>query len=287
MPWLIWISIYQLVVGIGALFLGWLVLPSDKLETAIIVFSVLFLIPAVFSIREFFSRRKQEKTRDTCIQRLEEAHQKLFDRIEQNLKPDDMERLGIEKIYRNRTELINSGKSLFNNIKTITGDDVVVISGISLNLVASTDINSALLETVVNHNCVIKLLFLKPNTPPFEQLIKEKKNRSGVYQQTKTAKKYAKICQTEAIIQNAKGRIELYEYTALPYCGVMSIKSANAVGRMLITPYVYGKDTPECPSLELTEKDGGLYEIYYTAITSILDSELCELLPTESQKKNC
>ncbi len=179
--------------------------------------------------------------------------------LQEILNPDAV-RLGIEGIYKNRSELgqATSFESLFKNVKR-----EIFIGGSSL-LSISTSSRELLKEKVLN-GVNVKLLLMDPNSPVVALITKQGGGKNTFLNEIKTSllllQKVADEI-AEASGSSTNGKLTVHTYDTIPSHSFIAVDSGDAGGIIVadIGPYL-GRTTPR-PSMMVVNKRNGMYQYW-------------------------
>ena len=174
--------------------------------------------------------------------------------LQELLNPDAV-RLGIEGIYKNRSELgqATSFEGLFKKVKR-----EIFIGGSSL-LSISTASRELLKEKVLN-GITVKLLLMDPNSPVVEIITKQGGGKHTFLNEIKTSLLLLqKVADEIADAQGPSGKLIVHTYDTIPSHSFISVDSGDAGGIIIadIGPYL-GRTTPR-PSMMVANKRNGMY----------------------------
>lgn len=188
-------------------------------------------------------------------------------------------RLGIQGIYKNRSELGQAFtfQNLFKDVKR-----EIFIGGTSL-LSISTGSRELLKEKTLN-GITVKLLVIDPDSEVVEIITRQIGGKSTFRNEIKTSLLLLQKLQEEIeeTDPSAKGKLLVHTYKTIPSHSFISVDEGNSGGFMIadIGPYL-GRNNPR-PSMMLIKKKNGLYE-YYRDLNRTLWEESQPLAP-ESHK---
>ncbi len=168
-------------------------------------------------------------------------------------------RLGIQGIYKNRSELGQAFtfQSLFKDVKR-----EIFIGGTSL-LSISTGSRELLREKALN-GITVKLLVIDPESEIVELITRQIGGKSTFKNEIKTSLLLLQKLQEEIeeIDPSAKGKLLVHTYKTIPSHSFISVDEGSSSGFMIadIGPYL-GRSHPR-PSMMLVKKKNGLYDYY-------------------------
>jgi hypothetical protein len=175
--------------------------------------------------------------------------------LEEIVNPDAV-RLGIQGIYKNRSELAQATpfEELFKNVK-----EEIFIGGSSL-LSISTASRELIKEKVLN-GVEIRLLLMDPNSPVVELITKQGGGKHTFLNEIKTSllllqKLHDEIQQDS---QSGKGRLIVHSYENIPSHSFISIDPELSSGLIVADIGHYlGRSTPR-PSMLVVNKKKGMF----------------------------
>ncbi len=186
--------------------------------------------------------------------------------LEEIVNPDAV-RLGIQGIYKNRSELGQafSFDSLFKNVK-----HEIFIGGTSL-LSISTSTRELLKERIL-HGVNVKLLLMDPNSPVVELITKQGGGKSTFLNEIKTSLLLLQKLQDEieaAGSHHKKGKLIVHTYDSIPSHSFISVDASDPNGMIIadIGPYL-GRSTPR-PSMSVVKKKNGMYD-YWVGMNDLM-----------------
>jgi hypothetical protein len=168
-------------------------------------------------------------------------------------------RLGIQGIYKNRSELGQAFtfQSLFKDVKR-----EIFIGGTSL-LSISTGSRELLREKALN-GITVKLLVIDPDSEIVEIITRQIGGKSTFRNEIKTSLLLLQKLQEEIeeTDPSAKGKLLVHTYKTIPSHSFISVDEGSSSGFMIadIGPYL-GRNHPR-PSMMLVKKKNGLYDYY-------------------------
>jgi hypothetical protein len=179
--------------------------------------------------------------------------------LQEILNPDAV-RLGIEGIYKNRSELgqATSFEGLFKNVKR-----EIFIGGSSL-LSISTSSRELLKEKVLS-GINVKLLLMDPNSPVVDLITQQGGGKNTFLNEIKTSLLLLQKVADEiagASGPSSKGKLIVHTYDTIPSHSFISVDSGDASGVIVadIGPYL-GRTTPR-PSMLVANKRNGMYHYW-------------------------
>jgi hypothetical protein len=168
-------------------------------------------------------------------------------------------RLGIQGIYKNRSELGQAFtfQSLFKDVKR-----EIFIGGTSL-LSISTGSRELLREKALS-GITVKLLVIDPDSEIVEIITRQIGGKSTFRNEIKTSLLLLQKLQEEIeeTDPSAKGKLVVHTYKTIPSHSFISVDEGSSSGFMIadIGPYL-GRSHPR-PSMMLVKKKNGLYDYY-------------------------
>jgi len=203
------------------------------------------------------------------------------DALQELLNPDAV-RLGIEGIYKNRSELgqATSFEGLFKNVKR-----EIFIGGSSL-LSISTSSRELLKEKVLS-GIHVKLLLMDPNSPVVSLITQQGGGKNTFLNEIKTSllllQKVADEIAEVSGASSSNGKLIVHTYDTIPSHSFISVDSGDASGIIVadIGPYL-GRTTPR-PSMLVVNKRNGMYH-YWKEMNDLMweKSKPVDLAPPES-----
>ncbi|MEE8127169.1 MAG: hypothetical protein V3T45_01345, partial [Nitrospinaceae bacterium] len=190
-------------------------------------------------------------------------------------------RLGIQGIYKNRSELGQAFtfQSLFKDVKR-----EIFIGGTSL-LSISTGSRELLREKALN-GITVKLLVIDPESEIVEIITRQIGGKATFRNEIKTSLLLLQKLQEEIeeTDPSAKGKLLVHTYKTIPSHSFISVDEGSSSGFMIadIGPYL-GRNHPR-PSMMLVKKKNGLYD-YYVELNRTFWEE-SKLLPPEPHKSS-
>lgn len=181
------------------------------------------------------------------------------DALEEIVNPDAV-RLGIQGIYKNRSELAQatSFETLFENVK-----EEIFIGGSSL-LSISTASRELIKEKVLG-GIKIRLLLMDPNSPVVELITRQGGGKHTFLNEIKTSLLLLQKLHDEIQQENSpenKGRLIVHSYASIPSHSFISIDPGRSSGVIVadIGPYL-GRSTPR-PSMLVVNKKKGMFDYW-------------------------
>jgi hypothetical protein len=193
----------------------------------------------------------------------------------QDIVNPDAVRLGIQGIYKNRSELGQAVtfQTLFKDVKR-----EIFIGGTSL-LSISTGSRELLREKALS-GITVKLLIIDPDSEIVEIITRQIGGNATFKNEIKTSLLLLEKLQDEIAEADpsAKGKLTVHTYSAIPSHSFISVDEGHSGGFMIadIGPYL-GRNHPR-PSMMLIKKKNGLYD-YYMELNRILWEESKPLSP--------
>ncbi len=190
-------------------------------------------------------------------------------------------RLGIQGIYKNRSELGQAFtfQSLFKDVKR-----EIFIGGTSL-LSISTGSRELLREKALN-GITVKLLVIDPDSEIVGIITRQIGGKATFRNEIKTSLLLLQKLQEEIeeTDPSAKGKLLVHTYKTIPSHSFISVDEGSSSGFMIadIGPYL-GRNHPR-PSMMLVKKKNGLYD-YYVELNRTFWEE-SKLLPPEPHKSS-
>ncbi len=186
--------------------------------------------------------------------------------LEEIVNPDAV-RLGIQGIYKNRSELgqATSFESLFKNVK-----HEIFIGGTSL-LSISTSSREQLKEKILS-GVNVKLLLMDPNSPVVELITKQGGGKSTFLNEIKTSLLLLQKLQDEIESSGShsrKGSLIVHTYDSIPSHSFISVDPDDPSGLIIadLGPYL-GRTTPR-PSMSVVKKKKGMYD-YWAGMNDLM-----------------
>lgn len=198
----------------------------------------------------------------------------------QDIVNPDAVRLGIQGIYKNRSELGQAVtfQGLFKDVKR-----EIFIGGTSL-LSISTGSRDLLKEKVLD-GINVKLLVIDPDSEIVEMITRQIGGKSTFKNEIKTSLLLLQKLQHEIEEMNpssSKGKLMVHTYSSIPSHSFISVDEGQSSGFMIadIGPYL-GRNHAR-PSMMLIKKKNGLYD-YYMELNRILWEESTPAPPVAHQ----
>jgi hypothetical protein len=175
--------------------------------------------------------------------------------LQEIVNPDAV-RLGIQGIFKNRSELAQatSFEALFENVKR-----EVFIGGSSLLSISTA--SRELIKDKVLSGVNVRLLVMDPNSPVVDLITKQGGGRHTFLNEIKTSllllqKLYHEI---EDAKTSSKGELLVHSYDTIPSHSFISIDAQSSSGMIIadIGPYL-GRSTPR-PSMQVVNKKNGMF----------------------------
>jgi len=187
------------------------------------------------------------------------------DALQEIVNPDAV-RLGIQGIFKNRSELAQatSFEALFENVKK-----EVFIGGSSLLSISTA--SRELIKDKVLSGINVRLLVMDPNSPVVELITKQGGGRHTFLNEIKTSLLLLQKLYHEIEDANASGKGELivHSYDSIPSHSFISIDAQSSSGMIIadIGPYL-GRSTPR-PSMQVINKKNGMFG-YWKEMNNIM-----------------
>ena len=189
--------------------------------------------------------------------------------LQEIVNPDAV-RLGIQGIYKNRSELAQatSFEVLFENVK-----EEIFIGGSSLLSISTA--SRELIKNKVLNGITVRLLVMDPNSPVVELITRQGGGRHTFLNEIKTSllllqKLHQEIAieELDANIPN-KGELIVHSYETIPSHSFISIDAKSSSGIIIadIGPYL-GHSTPR-PSMQVVNKKNGMFS-YWKEMNGIM-----------------
>ncbi len=176
--------------------------------------------------------------------------------LEEIVNPDAV-RLGIQGIYKNRSELgqRNTFEGLFKKVKR-----EIFIGGTSL-LSISTSSRELLREKVLG-GITVKLLLMDPDSDVVEMITRQGGGKPTFLNEIKTSLMLLQKLQEEIEFSNpgTKGRFLIHTYDAIPSHSFISLDANDAGGIIIADIGAYLGRSHQRPSMMVTRKKNGLFE---------------------------
>jgi hypothetical protein len=185
--------------------------------------------------------------------------------LQEIVNPDAV-RLGIQGIFKNRSELAQatSFEALFENVK-----EEVLIGGSSLLSISTA--SRELIKDKVLSGINVRLLVMDPNSPVVELITKQGGGRHTFLNEIKTSLLLFQKLYHEIEDANAPGKGELivHSYDSIPSHSFISIDAQSSSGMIIadIGPYL-GRSTPR-PSMQVINKKNGMFG-YWKEMNNIM-----------------
>jgi hypothetical protein len=179
--------------------------------------------------------------------------------LQEILNPDAV-RLGIEGIYKNRSELgsATSFEKLFKNVKS-----EIFIGGSSLLSISTS--SRELIKEKVLQGVDVKLLLMDPNSQVVELITKQGGGKHTFLNEIKTSLLLLQRVQDEieeAAGYPGKAKLIVHTYDTIPSHSFISVDAGDPSGIIIadIGPYL-GRSTPR-PSMMVANKKNGMYDYW-------------------------
>ncbi|MBT6717918.1 MAG: hypothetical protein HOB18_09840 [Nitrospina sp.] len=175
--------------------------------------------------------------------------------LQEIVNPDAV-RLGIQGIYKNRSELAQatSFEALFKNVK-----EEVFIGGSSLLSVSTA--SRDLIKNIVLSGIKVRLLVMDPNSPVVELITRQGGGRHTFLNEIKTSLLLLQKLHHEISDSNVpnKGELVVHSYKTIPSHSFISIDAERSSGMIIadIGPYL-GRSTAR-PSMQVVNKKNGMF----------------------------
>jgi len=175
--------------------------------------------------------------------------------LQEIVNPDAV-RLGIQGIYKNRSELAQatSFEALFKNVK-----EEVFIGGSSL--LSSSTASRELIKDKVLSGIKVRLLVMDPNSQVVELITRQGGGRHTFLNEIKTSLLLLQKLHHEIADANTpnKGELVVHSYETIPSHSFISIDAQSSSGLIIadIGPYL-GRSTPR-PSMQVVNKKNGMF----------------------------
>lgn len=186
--------------------------------------------------------------------------------LEEIVNPDAV-RLGIQGIYKNRSELAQatSFEELFKNVK-----EEVFIGGSSLLSISTA--SRELIKSKVLSGIKIRLLLMDPNSAVVELITKQGGGKHTFLNEIKTSLLLLQKLHDEIeqeISPESKGSLVVHSYDSIPSHSFISIDPERSSGVIVadIGPYL-GRSTPR-PSMLVVNKKKGMFD-YWKEMNEIM-----------------
>ena len=185
--------------------------------------------------------------------------------LQEIVNPDAV-RLGIQGIYKNRSELAQatSFEVLFGNVK-----EEVFIGGSSL--LSITTASRELIKDKVLNGIKVRLLVMDPNSTVVELITRQGGGRHTFLNEIKTSLLLLQKLHQEIADANTpnKGQLIVHSYETIPSHSFISIDATRSSGIIIadIGPYL-GRSTPR-PSMQVVNKKKGMFS-YWKEMNDIM-----------------
>ena len=189
--------------------------------------------------------------------------------LQEIVNPDAV-RLGIQGIYKNRSELAQatSFEVLFENVK-----EEIFIGGSSLLSISTA--SRELIKNKVLNGIKVRLLVMDPNSPVVELITRQGGGRHTFLNEIKTSLLLLQKLHQEIAIEELdanvpnKGELIVHSYETIPSHSFISIDAESSSGIIIadIGPYL-GHSTPR-PSMQVVNKKNGMFS-YWKEMNGIM-----------------
>ena len=189
--------------------------------------------------------------------------------LQEIVNPDAV-RLGIQGIYKNRSELAQatSFEVLFENVK-----EEIFIGGSSLLSISTA--SRELIKNKVLNGITVRLLVMDPNSPVVELITRQGGGRHTFLNEIKTSLLLLQKLHQEIAIEELdanvpnKGELIVHSYETIPSHSFISIDAGSSSGIIIadIGPYL-GHSTPR-PSMQVVNKKNGMFS-YWKEMNGIM-----------------
>lgn len=189
--------------------------------------------------------------------------------LQEIVNPDAV-RLGIQGIYKNRSELAQatSFEVLFENVK-----EEIFIGGSSLLSISTA--SRELIKNKVLNGIRVRLLVMDPNSPVVELITRQGGGRHTFLNEIKTSLLLLQKLHQEIAIEELdanvpnKGELIVHSYETIPSHSFISIDAKSSSGIIIadIGPYL-GHSTPR-PSMQVVNKKNGMFS-YWKEMNGIM-----------------
>ena len=189
--------------------------------------------------------------------------------LQEIVNPDAV-RLGIQGIYKNRSELAQatSFEVLFENVK-----EEIFIGGSSLLSISTA--SRELIKNKVLNGITVRLLVMDPNSPVVELITRQGGGRHTFLNEIKTSLLLLQKLHQEIAIEELdanvpnKGELIVRSYETIPSHSFISIDAESSSGIIIadIGPYL-GHSTPR-PSMQVINKKNGMFS-YWKEMNGIM-----------------
>ena len=181
------------------------------------------------------------------------------DALEEIVNPDAV-RLGIEGIYKNRSELGRSisFESLFRQV-----DKELFVGGSSLLSIATS--SAELIKKKVLSGVDVRLLLMDPNSHVVEIITRQGKGRATFLNEIRTSLMLLQKISHEIDSEpgfSSRGKFTVHTYDCIPSHSFICLDEGSLNGKIVadIGPYL-GRTTPR-PSMIVTNKQDGIYDYW-------------------------
>ena len=178
----------------------------------------------------------------------------------QELMNPDAVRLGIQGIYKNRSELgqNTSFDLLFQNVKK-----EIFIGGSSLLSISTA--SRELLKAKILEGVNVRLLLMDPHSPVVDLITKQGGGKATFVNEIKTSLLLLQKLQVELNELSGrpkKGTLEVQVYDVIPSHSFISVDDSEPDGQIIadIGPYL-GRSLPR-PSMKVVKKKNGMYDYW-------------------------
>jgi hypothetical protein len=189
--------------------------------------------------------------------------------LQEIVNPDAV-RLGIQGIYKNRSELAQatSFEVLFENVK-----EEIFIGGSSLLSISTA--SRELIKNKVLNGITVRLLVMDPNSTVVELITRQGGGRHTFLNEIKTSLLLLQKLHQEIAIEELnsnvpnKGELIVHSYETIPSHSFISIDAESSSGIIIadIGPYL-GHSTPR-PSMQVINKKNGMFS-YWKEMNGIM-----------------
>ena len=189
--------------------------------------------------------------------------------LQEIVNPDAV-RLGIQGIYKNRSELAQATpfEVLFENVK-----EEIFIGGSSLLSISTA--SRELIKNKVLNGITVRLLVMDPNSPVVELITRQGGGRHTFLNEIKTSLLLLQKLHQEIAIEELdanvpnKGELIVHSYETIPSHSFISIDAKSSSGIIIadIGPYL-GHSTPR-PSMQVVNKKNGMFS-YWKEMNGIM-----------------
>ena len=181
------------------------------------------------------------------------------DALQEIVNPDAV-RLGIEGIYKNRSELGRSVsfESLFRQV-----DKELFVGGSSLLSIATS--SAELLKKKVLSGVNVRLLLMDPSSQVVEVITRQSKGRATFLNEIRTSLMLLQKISHEIDSEpgySGRGKLTVHTYDFIPSHSFICLDEGSSKGKIVadIGPYL-GRTTPR-PSMVVVNKKGGFYDYW-------------------------